>query len=530
MSWQFYPWYHIPAFLSTLFALALAGIAWKKRCYPGAFPASIEALALALWVGASIFEIAAPDVATKLFWIKIEYPGLVTAPILWLIAYLHFLGHHHFLNRRNIALIFVIPAIAVVLNWTNPAHHLFYARTWLDSSTAIPSLGIDYGICGIISILYGYLLAMIAATLGIRKSISSPKLFGKQALIVCCSACIPLFTSILFVTHHSPIPHLDLTPLAFILSCGLMVLGIFHLNLWDVIPIAHQQILGQMCEGMLVCDHQDRVVEINPAACRILSRDTNQVIGQPLQQVLPDWLKTNTLMCGENALFSPEDSGRVFEMRISPLKLPNHQGEGQLVVLRDVTSELTAFEERERNRVAQYLHDDIGQTLSGAMMFLSIARRRYEGDEELATVQNLLGTATRHARSLTKGLIPQPGNQSLSELAKQFEAVYGLAIALDGEPHLALLSKQQSTMMHRILRELLFNIVKHADCKQAWIRISLEAEHLVALVEDDGIGIQGQEGFGLTSIRGQLALIGGKMEIKPRPLAGTRVEIEIPTL
>lgn len=529
MDWHFYPWYHIPSILGTIMALVVAAIAWRKRAYPGAFPATLELLALALCTGASIFEIAAPDVATKLFWVKVEYPGIAAVPTLWLILNLHYLGYRDFLTRRNLALLFFVPLLSVLLNWTNSAHHLFYARSWLDSTQAIPALGIEYGMWGWLCIAYGYLMSLCATAFCLHAIVTSPKIYQRQTVILFGSACLPLVASLIYLLHLGPIPHLDLTPLAFISSCALVVYGISRFHLWKIIPVAHQQIVGQMREGILVCDGQKRIVEINPAACQMLSLTPDEVLGFPLKEVLPVWVQPQTLSQGETALFSPDDSDRVYEMRSNPLEL-YWQDAGQLIVLRDVTADLNALEERERNKLAQYLHDEIGQTLSGAMMHLSIARRRYGEDEALETVETLLGTTIRHARALTTGIGLQPGLHRLSELVEQFDALYGLSIAIEGEDHLVHLSKQQNTVLVRILRELLFNIVKHADSKRAWVRIHWEAQRLLARVEDEGIGMQGKEGYGLTSIRGQLGLIGGKMSIRARPKAGTCIELEIPTL
>lgn len=529
MDWHFYPWYHIPSILSTILALGVAAIAWRKRAYPGAFPAFLELLALALCTGASIFEIAAPDMATKLFWVKVEYPGIATVPTLWFILNIHYLGHRHFFTRRNLALLFAIPVASVLLNWTNDWHHLFYAHTWLDKTQSIPALAMKYGVWGWLSIAYGYLLCMGASAFCLHAIVTAPKLYRRQSLILFGSAVLPLIASLLYILHLGPISHLDLTPLAFISSCALAVYGVSRFQLWKIIPVAHQKIVGQMREGILVCDDQSRIIEINPAACQILSLTPDEALGFPFKEVLPTWLHPLHLSQGEPALFSPEDGARVYEMRMSPLEL-YLQDPGQLIVLRDVTADLNAFEERERSKIAQYLHDDIGQTLAGAMMHLSIARRRSGEDVQLEKVEALLESAIRHARAITTGLSMTTSVQELSVLAEQLRSLYGLEIDIQGEEHLRQLSKQQSSILYRILRELLFNIIKHAGSNRAWISIIQQSNHLLARVEDEGIGIQGKEGFGLSSIRGQLSLIGGKMEIGARQGVGTRVDIEIPAV
>jgi signal transduction histidine kinase len=92
-------------------------------------------------------------------------------------------------------------------------------------------------------------------------------------------------------------------------------------------------------------------------------------------------------------------------------------------------------------------------------------------------------------------------------------------------------------LLFHLIRELLFNVVKHAGTDQATIKISLEDDHLCIVAEDQGIGFdpetayerkQKEGGWGLFSIRERLNLFGGRLNIESAPGRGTRITIIFP--
>ena len=92
-------------------------------------------------------------------------------------------------------------------------------------------------------------------------------------------------------------------------------------------------------------------------------------------------------------------------------------------------------------------------------------------------------------------------------------------------------------MLYRSVRELLFNIVKHARASHVRMAIDASGDQVRILIEDDGVGIAaaGQVfddsgGFGLFTVREQLIHAGGRMEIDSSPGEGTRVRLFAPSM
>ena len=86
------------------------------------------------------------------------------------------------------------------------------------------------------------------------------------------------------------------------------------------------------------------------------------------------------------------------------------------------------------------------------------------------------------------------------------------------------------------MRELLTNVLKHAQVKQASVSLHRDDGHLVVVVEDKGTGFdpagvrasEAASGFGLFSVREQITRLGGTFEAQSNPGQGTRITLSVP--
>lgn len=191
---------------------------------------------------------------------------------------------------------------------------------------------------------------------------------------------------------------------------------------------------------------------------------------------------------------------------------------------------LALAEQQERARLAHVLHDDLQQLLVGAMLRLAAGR------EGVEAARDLLEQAIALTRTLSAELVP-PGAQEdgleavLRWLAARCEQLHGLRVELDLAAEGAVPDPAYVTLVYRIAREFLLNVVKHAGTREARLGAWLREDHLELLVEDAGRGIAaggGDQGFGLRHIRERLALIGGSLTIEPRAEGGTCARVRIP--
>jgi PAS domain S-box-containing protein len=212
--------------------------------------------------------------------------------------------------------------------------------------------------------------------------------------------------------------------------------------------------------------------------------------------------------------------------------------------LRSLASELSLAEERERRRIAIDLHDQIGQTLALIQIRLQTMREAVvKGPlaKELDACVELIRQPIHDTRSLVFNLSPPVlydlGLASAAAwIVDQHQGRRGLKITFEDDEQPKPLDEAVSVLVFRAIRELVTNIVKHAQAKTARVWLRTEDQTLRVGVEDDGRGFAspspaaqgGAGGFGLFSIREQLERIGGSMDIKSSPGAGSRIILSVP--
>ncbi len=373
MHWQYTP-YFILLFSVTVIALILIVYVWSHRSTRGAIALMIMIQSATVWSLGYAFELAADDLATKLFWAKFQYLGIVTIPVALLAFALQYTNQDKWLTPRRVALLTVIPLITVVSVWTNESHHLIWEETKLGSSDPFPLLVLTYGPWFWVNLGYAYVLLFLTTIQLISMFRSSPQLYRRQTGVILLGLSLPWIANGIYLLRLGPIPQLDLTPFAYILSGIAFALGLFRFKLLDIVPVARRAIVEGMSDGVIVFDPQGRIVDINAAAQRIIGRTAAETIGQPAAEIFADQAElfeqyrdvaeahseitlwsdpTGSKFATES--HSPEDVIRNFELHISSLTDRSGRFVARVVVLHDITARkqaetrlLASYEEAER--------------------------------------------------------------------------------------------------------------------------------------------------------------------------------------
>jgi PAS domain S-box-containing protein len=230
----------------------------------------------------------------------------------------------------------------------------------------------------------------------------------------------------------------------------------------------------------------------------------------------------------------------ITERRESEEKIRTYQEQ-----LQSLASELSLTEERERRRLATVLHDHIAQ-------LLVVAKSKFEKIQEsslyrsvakpMEEIRRLIDESIRYTRSLVFELSPpilyDLGFEPAMEwLAEHMQQQYGLEVLVEDDGQPKPLDNESRVLLFRAVRELLFNVLKHAQTSRAVVYLRGEGDHLQVIVEDNGVGFAPDklaaasgkiEGFGLFSIRERLNYFGGRMEIESNPGVVTRVILTMP--
>jgi signal transduction histidine kinase len=200
----------------------------------------------------------------------------------------------------------------------------------------------------------------------------------------------------------------------------------------------------------------------------------------------------------------------------------------------------------ERQRIARDLHDSVSQSLFSTTLHVRTAQRALarEGHDSTGSVGEELseiGQLTRGALAEMRALIFELRPDALTEeglvaaLTKQASALgarEGLVIEVDGPGERLPLRPEVEEQLYRLSQEALANVVKHARASSATVHIAAEDDTVSIEVSDDGRGFDpaavGREHFGLRSMRGRVADLGGRLEVTSKPGRGTVLRVQVP--
>lgn len=207
---------------------------------------------------------------------------------------------------------------------------------------------------------------------------------------------------------------------------------------------------------------------------------------------------------------------------------------------------LLQAEQQERKRLGRSVHDDLQQLIVALRLKSSIYRDRAAHERERHSYQELVSLADdalSSARDLVMRLSP-PGEQKsslvemISIMSVQFQQRYGLLVETNSTRFVEPQQLEVRQLIFRVIRELLFNIVKYAQVSRAELRLWSETDYDYFVVRDEGVGfdpdhVTNAEGFsytglGLSGMREQFAMVGGSVDIQSTLGAGTVIKLGMP--
>jgi two-component system, NarL family, sensor kinase len=206
--------------------------------------------------------------------------------------------------------------------------------------------------------------------------------------------------------------------------------------------------------------------------------------------------------------------------------------------------QMVEWQEHESRRLAGEIHDGISQRIVSLFFHLSAAADAIGGEpdvaaEQVARAQELAAAALDETRSAIAGLRPPVLDDlglaaSLESLGRSFPQ-----LDVQVEAVSCRIAEHVETAVYRTAQEALQNVVKHARARAVRVRMSVQDDHVLLEVHDDGQGLAAAAqartggsadptGFGLSGMRKRAELLGGKLELSSSPGRGTTVRLVVP--
>lgn len=225
----------------------------------------------------------------------------------------------------------------------------------------------------------------------------------------------------------------------------------------------------------------------------------------------------------------------IYRYRISQLQKLN-------VAQKAFSRQLIESQEAERKRIAQELHDGLGQNLlvikNRALLGLTAQENREKADEQFNEIQESVTDALSEVRTIAYNLRPLHIERlgltsTIEEMVEDVEKASGIQINCDIEIIDDLFSKENEINFYRIIQECLNNIVKHSRATKASVSVFQENSKLLLNIRDNGSGFdvvktEEKNGLGLNGIAERAKILRGLYSINSEIGKGTTVSIEIP--
>ena len=443
----------------------------------------------------------------------------------------------------------VLSGFHFLLVLTNGKHHLYYAYFSADQ--------VEHGIFFYTNVVMTYIFVVTGACILYRNLIEKKE--GKTAKrLIIASIVVPVFLNLVYLTGFIR-SSFDITPLGFGISGILVLFATIKYRFMEVNITAFDVVLSGLADGVGIYGKNGKSTYFNPAFYMLLG--LNKVERQKeitIREVKETLLQ---LRKQEDGVFLDE-KGRYLQIQTyqpapkhpdNMIEIPVNQLEKEEItvfVIKDmsryyellqqtrklaVTNEKLALE-RERNRIAQQVHDTAGHTLTMIQSYMKLAEVSNEKREEdkvkeyLAEARTLSSEGIRELRQsinqLRKEAACELVTQGIMQLADQVKEI-PVEITVQGE------DSEKYSHLSRVLydctRESITNTLKYADASKIEIIIRFQESSVELILGDDGKGCEViKENNGILGIRERVEAIEGTVKFVSSKGEGFLTRIKVP--
>ncbi len=343
----------IPA-LGALFAAAGAFMLFR-RPHAGARALAAVMAAGAWWTLCAALEMNSGNREGAVFWSKMAAFGIAGLGPFWILFSLRYSEPDRPVSRRKWGLIWIGPILYILLVWTNHIHNWVWPQVEWIVETGRCRFGHGPAKWGMA--VYSYALFLAGGRRVWATVRHSSTVYCGKALLLLVAFLFPVFPNFLYLMRWTPWPEMDVTPIAITFSVILVAFAVFRRGTLDLFPLARTLVFERMEEGVIVVDSRHQVLDLNPAAVRLMGGANCLAIGQSVGAGGREdvggvnWKRLLTEPVTE---FRTKE-GRVIEGRLSPIRTEEGRSLGQLVLLRDVTA--AREEARRRQEIEERLRE-----------------------------------------------------------------------------------------------------------------------------------------------------------------------------
>jgi len=329
--------------VATGVSMLAALFAFRIRRAPGGRWLFLMVVATAIWSLADVFDYSAVTLAGHVTAAHFAYVGSL-APVLFLLFALQYSGRMRGAIGWRTAVLFAVPVMGIIAAFTNGYHHLLWPG--FTVSAAQPGIVIyQHGPVYWVVVLYALLLALVATLLLVDTAVKAHGIYRTQGMVIIAAAAVPWLGGLVYSVEPQWWAGLD-PALTFAITGALLVWAIWRLKLLDLVLVPREVIVERMADGLIVLDSSARILEINPAAVRLLDLAEVPAPGTLALEVFADWPQSGrdavSAIYRQQASTLASPAGSLLRIERSLLEGAGDGEARDLFMLRDITGQVEA--------------------------------------------------------------------------------------------------------------------------------------------------------------------------------------------
>ena len=313
-------------------------------------------LCMMLWCIGLIIQILVINFISPDYSVYPDYftylPVVLTPVALFFISYIFVKKEIHF--KKWFLLLFIVPAITMIVLWTNDFHHLFYE--YYSVNTAETTFGPYFYVHS----LYTYGLFAVDIIMLLRASVKQSSMLSKQSLLIILGSLIPIVVNILGMTVIDT--NIYVTPISFIVTILFFGVAILRYNFLSIAPIALKRVVDQMSDLYLVLNQDCIISDCNKPFEKVFKTEKNDLIGKSLFDL--NFPKNIIAQKGslKTCISSAKKDEKVYKLQVALKNTEKHYNVeisgiyedgnciGILILFKDITQHLIDMQNLEKNQ------------------------------------------------------------------------------------------------------------------------------------------------------------------------------------
>ena len=437
------------------------------------------AILINLWCVLAALELSATDLRLREGLANALYVPVPFTALMWLLFALSFTRQNWVFHWNPITLLAAIPSITMVLALTNPDHLFMFGPGTLHAENGSLFLLRPFHTWFWIHTTYSYLLILTGSILILSYVLHRGPIHHRQGAVIIIGALLPFFANALYLIFRSDFMRVDLTPVALSISLALFAWGLFKYRLFDLAPIARSTLFDCTDDLVVILDSQERIVDLNPTASKILGLSVHQMKGETLNEESPyplNLLTTRTAF-PKDLVVQAQGTGVFYTAYSKPITNKKNETLGRLLTLHDISSikekEVDLIKAKEEAEHATQAKSDFLATMSHEI--------RTPMNAVLGFTSLLLDTSLNGEQRSYTDTIHTSGNALLTLIDDilDFSKIEAGKIILERRP----------LVIHKLIEDALDTISKSATHKGIELAYFIDA-NVPRVIHGDGVRIQ----------------------------------------